>query len=109
MAEYSPELRMQLRRMIGDAEEPYTFSDVEIDEMLTATDGDARTAASTYWYSKATSYSEMVDITEAGSSRKNGDLFKNAMALAKQFDDNDGVNDPPVIETPSTTRRIVRR
>jgi hypothetical protein len=108
MAEYTPEERMQLRRLIGDVTEPYTYDDDAIDEMLTATDGDARAAASSFWYSKATSYSEMVDISEAGSSRKNSDLFKNAMALAKQYDDNDGVNDPAP-DLPSTTRRIVRR
>jgi hypothetical protein len=108
MAEYTPEERMQLRRMIGDVTEPYAYNDDQIDEWLTATDGDARSAASTFWYAKATSYSEMVDISEAGSSRKNGDLFKNAMQLAKSFDDNDGENDPEVI-LPSTTRRIVRR
>jgi hypothetical protein len=107
MAEYTPEERMQLRRMIGDATEPYTFSDEEIDEFLTATDGDLRAAAATYWYGRSTEFSQMVDITEAGSSRKNSDLFKNALALAKQFDDADDL--PTEVVTPSTTRRIVRR
>jgi len=106
MAEYTPEERMQLRLLIGDAEEPYTFSDTEIDNMLTATDGDVRAAASGYWYTKAVSYSEMVDISEAGSSRKNSDLFKNAMALAQQYDDSTATGDVAVT---STTRRIVRR
>jgi hypothetical protein len=107
MAEYSPAERMQLRRMIGDSTEPYTFTDEEIDEMLTASDGDLRAAAATYWYGRSTEFSQMVDITEAGSTRKNSDLFKNALALAKQFDDDDEV---VVDETPpSTTRRIVRR
>lgn len=108
MAEYAPEIRMQLRVLIGDAEEPYTFDDDAIDLTLTAVDGDVRAAASGFWYNKATEYSEMVDISEAGSSRKNSSLFTNAMTLAKQFDDNDGQNDPEII-TPSTTRRIVRR
>lgn len=108
MAEFPPEVRMQLRVMIGDTEEPYTFDDDAIDEMLTVADGSVRSAAANFWYSKATEYSEMVDITEAGSSRKMSGLFTNAMALAKQFDDNDGDGDTEVV-TPSTTRRIVRR
>jgi hypothetical protein len=108
MAEYTPEERLQLRRLIGDVTEPYAYDDDAIDEMLTAADGSARSAASTYWLGKATEYSEMVDISEAGSSRKNSDLFKNAMQLAKQYDDSDGVNDPDATP-PSTTRRIVRR
>lgn len=107
MAVYTPEVRMQLRRLIGDATEPYKSNDAQIDEMLTETDGNVRAAASNFWYSKATSYSESVDITEAGSSRKNSDLFKNAIALAKQYDDTDGIS--PDVIAPSTTRRIVRR
>lgn len=107
MAEFTAEERMQLRRMIGDATEPYTYDDTQIDAWLTATEGDARAAAASFWYEKSTEYSDMVDISEAGSSRKNGDLFKNAMALAKQFDDND--DNPVETVTPSTTRRIVRR
>lgn len=107
MAEFTPEERMQLRRMIGDATEPYTYDDAQIDAWLTETEGDARAAAASFWYNRSTEYSQMVDITEAGSSRKNSDLFKNALALAKQFDDSDEV---PVDTTlPSTTRRIVRR
>lgn len=108
MAEYAPEVRMQLRLLIGDASEPYTFNDDQIDEMLTAVDGNVRSAASGFWYNRATEYSEMVDISEAGSSRKNSGLFTNAMALAKQYDDSDGEDDSAVI-APSTTRRIVRR
>jgi hypothetical protein len=107
MAIFSPEEIMLLRRMIGDDVEPYQFSDDEIDAMLVETEGDFRKAASSFWYMKATRYSESVDITEAGSSRKNSDLFKNAMALAKQYDDDDGEVVEEVL--PSTTRRIVRR
>ena len=104
---YTSEEIMQVRLLIGDAEMPYVISDEQIDAWLVATDGNTRKAASNYWYSKATSFAGMVDITEAGSSRKNSDLFKNALALAKQFDDDDEV---VVDETPpSTTRRIVRR
>ena len=106
MAEYTPEEHNALRALIGDTEEPYTFSNSELDTMLTATDGDVRAAASAYWYTKAVSYSEMVDISEAGSSRKNSDLFKNAMALAQQYDDSTGGTDASAT---STTRRIVRR
>lgn len=108
MAEYTPEERMQLRLLIGDVTEPYTFDDDAIDEMLTATEGNVRSAAAGFWYTKASGYSEMVDISEAGSSRKNSTLFTNAMALAKQYDDSDGVDDT-TIALPSTTRRIVRR
>ena len=107
MAAYTPEERMQLRLLIGDTAEPTQYDDAQIDEWLTATDGDPRAAASAFWYNKATEYSEMVDISEAGSSRKMSGLFTNAMALAKQFDDSIGTVDNTV--TTSTTRAIVRR
>lgn len=107
MAVWTAEERMQLRRMIGDATEPYTYDDAQIDEWLTATEGDSRAAAASFWYNKSTEYSGMVDISEAGSSRKNSDLFKNAMQLAQAFDDTDTI--PTDTTTPSTTRRIVRR
>lgn len=105
---YTPEEIMQVRVLIGDATMPYAVEDEIIDAWLVATDGNVRKAASNYWYSKATSFAEMVDITEAGSSRKNSDLFKNAMQLAKQYDDDDGEDNTPVVAA-STTRPITRR
>lgn len=107
MAIYSPEEILQLRRMIGDDQEPYRFTDEELDAMLVETEGDLRKAASNFWYMRATQHAESVDITEAGSSRKNSDLFKNAMALAKQYDDEPEGGEEVVAS--STTRRIVRR
>lgn len=62
-----------------------------------------------WWESKAASYSKLVNISESGSSRSNGDLYKNALAMAKHFGSEDatGVPDGPVNN--KTTRRAVRR
>lgn len=104
---HTPEEIMQLRHLIGDDNEPYAFNDETLDAWLVATGGNIRKAASNFWYRKATEHSESVDISEAGSTRKNSDMFKNALALAKQYDASDG--EDPTIIVPSTTRRIVRR
>jgi hypothetical protein len=104
---YPPETILHLRQLIGDDTEPYTFQDATLDAWLVEAEGNVRKAASNFWYMKATKHAESVDITEAGSSRKNSDLFKNAFALAKQYDDSDG--EEPTEATSSTTRRIVRR
>lgn len=38
-----------------------------------------------YWTRKATTYSTMVNVSESGSSRNMGDLYKNALAIADRF------------------------
>lgn len=38
-----------------------------------------------YWTKKATTYSTMVNVSESGSSRNMGDLYKNALAIADRF------------------------
>lgn len=105
---HTPETIMQLRRLVNDTEAPYTYSDEVLDQYLIDNDGNLNKSASQVWYAKASQLSTQVDISEAGSSRKNSDLFKNAMALAKQFDADDGIPAPDEVVAPSTTRRIVR-
>jgi hypothetical protein len=41
------------------------------------------------WQSTAASYSKLVNVSESGSSRSMGDLYKNALAMAKSFKDAD--------------------
>lgn len=105
---HSPETIMQLRRLLNDVVAPYKYSDVELDNYLTENDDNVKKTASQIWYMKAAEYSSSVDISEAGSSRKNSDLFKNALMLAKQYDADDGEPAPDDVVAPSTTRRIVR-
>lgn len=88
------------------------FSDVDLLDVLTTyTDGDGATnlnlSAAEVWEMKAAKYVELVDITEAGSSRKNGDLSTRALAMAKLYR---GRNDEDVAIMASRpmTRAIVR-
>lgn len=61
-----------------------------------------------WWESKAASYSKLVNITESGSTRANGDLYKNALAMAKHFGSTDAVVETGPVNN-KTSRRAVRR
>jgi len=82
----SPELIAELRALVAepDNEAPYT------DDYLGALiDGKPtlRAAARSVWQSKAAHFAHLVNISEAGSSRSMGDLYKNALAMAEVFND----------------------
>lgn len=96
-----------VRRKIGDVIEPYKYTDETLGQLLDDT-GNVNRVASMLWREKASEYAELVDITEAGSSRKNSDLFKNAQAQAEWFAGRaDGEEGTGTAGT-TTTRRIVR-
>lgn len=108
MADYTDEQLDQLRRMIGDEVAPNLYTDADLAQYLDANDGDFTVTAGKLWREKAATFAKSVDISEAGSSRKMSDLFDNALAMAKWYEDQTA---PPVVDTlaASTTRRIVRR
>lgn len=102
------EERMQVRRNTGEVGSD-TYSDVVLDAYILDAAGDLDLASVRIWREKASSYAELVDISEAGSSRKNSDLFKNANAQADYFTkqaEGDVTLEPG---TYSTTRSIIRR
>jgi Cdc6-like AAA superfamily ATPase len=70
-----------LKRLIGDAE----FTDDELNEIIDENDENIQASAAVVWESQAASYSQIVDVTESGSSRKMGDLFDNAMKMAEYY------------------------
>jgi hypothetical protein len=47
--------------------------------------GGVEAAAAEVWDQKASKFSELVDVSEAGASRKLSDLYKNAVAQADRF------------------------
>lgn len=103
----SPEAILDLRHKIGDVEAPQTYTDEVLSALLDAVDGDSDAVAASIWRQKAASYAEMVDISEAGSSRKNSDLFKNAQAMAEHYTREDDADAGAGVSY-TTTRRIVR-
>lgn len=106
MALYDPEVINEVRMYLSDTTEPYQFSDAEITAVLDAFGGDTRLTAGSLWRSLAARYHKLSDITEAGSSRKNSQVFDHALKMAAIFDPgNDGEDN---VLAPSTTRSIVR-
>lgn len=81
-------------------------------QILDSAEGDLDLAAASVWEVRAGRYHGLVDISESGSSRSMGDMYKNAIEMAKYFRGKraDDIVDPgePVPSLRSTTRRIVR-
>lgn len=72
------------------------YSDVQIQELLN--DGKTVNEVSRdIWTSRAAQYSSMVNVSESGSSRSMGDLYKNALAMADRFRDEEAALEEPKI------------
>lgn len=100
---------LRLRRMSGETDSD-SYTNTDLDTYLERAGGDMAGAASLIWGEKASDYADLVNQSEAGSSRSNSDLFKHAVEQRDYFN---GIAVTPVIPTgteasTSTTRRIVR-
>jgi hypothetical protein len=73
------------RLLIGNPpnEDPYT--DAQLSARLDAASSPEALAA-VVWRERAAGYSTLVNVSESGSSRSLGDLYKNALAMAVYFD-----------------------
>lgn len=97
---------LRLRRMTGEVDsDTYTNADLEI--FIAEAAGDLQAAAALVWGEKASAYADLVNISEAGSSRSNSDLFAHAKAQQEYFEGLTG-GGAAATTTGSTTRRIVR-
>lgn len=76
---------IRLRRMTAEPEGQSSYSNDDLSEIIDNEAGDLDAAASFIWTEKASAYSEMVDISEAGSSRRNSQLMTNAMDMASFY------------------------
>lgn len=101
---------LRLRRMTGEVGSD-TYTDTDLETFIDAA-GSLEAAAARIWGEKASAYADLVDITEAGSSRKNSDLFSHAKAQQEYFSgisgDAGGGGTGVPTSAYSTTRRIVR-
>lgn len=80
-------------------------TDAELQAILDA-EGSISAAARYVWRMLAATYSSMVDVSESGSTRKLGDLYKNALTMADSF------TEAAVVATEAPikrTRQAVRR
>lgn len=97
-----------LRRMTGEVDSD-KYSNTDLDKFLERAQGDLDAAASLVWGEKAGDYADLVNQSEAGSSRSNSDLFKHAVEQRDYFASITQAPITPVDSaSTSTTRRIVR-
>jgi hypothetical protein len=98
----------RFRRMIGEPAEDSTYTDTELLVLLASVNDDFNTASIRIWDEKMSVYAELVDTTEAGSSRKNSALYDRAKERRDYFASlgTGDVATPTVVS--STTRRIER-
>lgn len=64
-------------------QDPYT--DAAILALLDR-EGSVRAASYAIWRNKAARYSQLVDTSESGSSRRNSQLHSNALAMMKMYE-----------------------
>lgn len=102
----SPEQIAELRRKISEPDES-TYTDEMLGGLIDAASGNINGVAADIWEEKASTYAELVDYSEAGSSRKNGQLYKNALEMAAYYRGLE--SSTPVVGTDiPTTTPIVR-
>lgn len=73
----------RVRRSTNVDEEDY--SDSDISGIIDALEGNLNLASAQIWEEKAAKYSELVDTSESGSSRKQSSLFENAVKMVEYY------------------------
>lgn len=94
----------RLRRMTGEVEPDSTYTDQQLGDTIDEV-GELNLAASRVWGEKASMVADLVNISEAGSSRSNSDLFKHAKDQQAYYA---GLSGDGATPGSSTTRRIER-
>lgn len=94
----------RLRRMTGEVEPDSTYTDLQLGDIIDEV-GELNLAASRVWGEKASMVADLVNISEAGSSRSNSDLFKHAKDQQAYYA---GLSGDGATPGSSTTRRIER-
>lgn len=73
-------------KRLTDGAEGYT--DAQISAALDAGE-DVRSLTHRIWQEKAATYASLVNVSESGSTRAMGDLYKNALAMSEKFKSED--------------------
>lgn len=80
----TPEQISSLRLLIAESEDAEPYTDAALSARLDA-DADINKTAFNIWTEKAAAWAGLADITEGGSSRKQGDLHEQALNMARTF------------------------
>lgn len=80
----SPEEIARLRLLVGEPDSE-VYTDEDLDTRIETADSDLNKASYEIWTEKAAAAAELVDISEGGSSRKMGDIYEQALSMARHF------------------------
>jgi len=94
-----------LRLLIAEDNET-TYSDFDLAARLDAASGSADSVAYQVWTEKAAATAGLVDVSEGGSSRKMGDLYEQAIAMAKVFAERAAAESLPPLAGSGRTVRV---
>lgn len=95
----------ELRRKVSEPDAT-TYSDAQLSAMIDE-NGSVDMTAVIIWEEKSSMYAELVDISEAGSSRKNSQLAASAREQARYYAAKSDSDLVAGVDYPTTTR-IVR-
>lgn len=100
-------LRLLVNEPKKDPEEP-PYTDQFLSDLIDASAGDLNRSALSVWEQKAAQFSEMMTITESGSTRNFAELHRNAMAMINYFTEKIVAAAVPVRRRSPGVRWIVR-
>lgn len=92
------------RLLIAEPDEA-TYTDAALSGILDSAPS-VNSAAASIWTQKAAAAATLVNVSESGSSRSLGDIQRNALAMAKVF--NDAIEADPSTSTGVRVSRITR-
>jgi hypothetical protein len=95
-----------LRLLIAEPDDAEPYTDAALSVRLDA-DADADKTAYNIWSEKAAAWAGLADISEGGSSRKQGDLYEQALSMAGYFKDRIQEGQP-IIGGATRVRRLRR-
>lgn len=75
-----------VRANTNEPDDTNGYTDIVIGTLIDALGNNVNLASGAIWRRKAAKFAELVDVSEAGASRKMSDLFKHATAMADHFD-----------------------
>lgn len=96
-----------VREYIGEPNDVNGWTDERLTLIIDANGLDMFAAAAEVWGIKAANYAGLVDVTEAGSSRKMSDLSKNALAMQRNYSEQ-SLASVVIVSGRPRTRAIVR-
>lgn len=80
----TPDDITKLRLLVAEPDDT-TYTDAVLVTRLDAAFGNENVVAYEIWTEKAAAAAQLVDVSEGGSSRKMGDIYEQALAMAKTF------------------------